>query len=84
MKDYWQNYIDGKFIGTKDMKNKPIEFDRLMSSTYLELNDNAYSLYIPQNDMLIRKNYNWFVRLNTKEVLESKTNIGKYLLLSNM
>jgi hypothetical protein len=78
------NYIDGKFIGTKDMKNKPIEFDRLMSSTYLELNDNVYSLYIPQNDMLIRKNYNWFVRLNTKEVLESKTNIGKYLLLSNM
>jgi hypothetical protein len=78
------NYIDGKFIGTKDEKNKPIELDRLLGSTYLELHDKAYGLYIPQNDLLKRTNYNWFVKLNSEQVLSSNTIIGKYLLLSNM
>ena len=54
-----------------------------MGSTYLDLNINAYGLYIPHKDLLKRTAYNWFVYLNTKEVLESNTNVGKYLLISN-
>ena len=77
------NYIDGAFIGTKDSENKIIELDRLLGSTYLDLNINTYGLYIPKDELLKRNNYNWFVNLNGNEVLESNTNIGKYLLLSN-
>jgi len=77
------NYIDGKFIGTKDSKNKFIDLDKLFSSFYLDLNTKTYSLYIPHNELLKRHAYNWFVQLNTKQILESNTNIGKYLLLSN-
>lgn len=77
------NYIDGKFLGTRDSKNKIIDLESLMGSTYLDLNTNAYSLYIPRKDLLKRTAYNWFVYLNTKEVLESNTNVGKYLLISN-
>jgi len=55
----------------------------LMGSTYLDLNINAYGLYIPHKELLKRTTYNWFVYLNTKEVLESSTNVGKYLLISN-
>lgn len=77
------NYIDGKFLGTRDSKNKNIDLSRLMGSTYLDLNINAYGLYIPHKELLKRTAYNWFVYLNTKEVLESRTNVGKYLLISN-
>ena len=77
------NYIDGKFLGTRDSKNKNIDLSSLMGSTYLDLNINAYGLYIPHKELLKRTAYNWFVYLNTKEVLESSTNVGKYLLISN-
>lgn len=77
------NYIDGKFLGTRDSKNKNIDLASLIGSTYLDLDVNAYGLYIPHKDLLKRTSYNWFVYLNTKEVLESNTNVGKYLLISN-
>ena len=77
------NYIDGKFIGTKDSNNEIIDLEKLLSSTYLDLNKKTYSLYIPKDDLLKRKCYNWFVYLNVTEVLNSSTNIGKYLLISN-
>lgn len=77
------NYIDGKFMGTRDSKNKIIDLENLLGSSYLDLNINSYGLYIERKDLLKRTAYNWFVKLNTKEVLESNTNIAKYLLISN-
>lgn len=77
------DYIDGKFIGTKDVNNKLIPLEELCGSSFIELNENTYGLYIPKDDLLKRNSFNWFVYLNSQEVLESNTNIGKYLLLSN-
>ena len=39
--------------------------------------------FLPKDDLLKRNAFNWFVYLNSQQVLESNTNIGKYLLLSN-
>tara|TARA_B100000989_G_scaffold263734_1_gene215776 strand:+ start:1120 stop:2127 length:1008 start_codon:yes stop_codon:yes gene_type:complete len=77
------DYIDGKFIGTKDVNNKLICLEDLMGSSFLELNETTYALYIPKDYLLKRNSFNWFVHLNSQEVLESNTNVGKYLLLSN-
>lgn len=77
------NYIDGKFMGTKQNNNKMIQLEDLMSASYLDLDMKTYGLYIPRDELLKRTAYNWFVSLTTTEVLESNTNIGKYLLLSN-
>tara|TARA_B100001093_G_scaffold390697_1_gene377045 strand:+ start:1592 stop:2656 length:1065 start_codon:yes stop_codon:yes gene_type:complete len=77
------DYINGKFIGTKDKNNKKIDLDILVGNSSLELDDEVFGLYIPKEDLLKRTAYNWFVYLNTQEVLESDTNIGKYLLISN-
>lgn len=77
------NYIDGKYLGIKDINGKAIGLDNLVGSNYIDLNLDCYCLYIPRNDLLKRINYKWFVYLSTAEVLESSTNIGKYLLLSN-
>ncbi len=77
------NYIDGTYIGVKDSKNKMIQIEDLIGSTFLELDSKSYALYIPHKELLTRKNYNWFAYLSVEQVLTSSTNIGKYLLLSN-
>ena len=77
------NYINGKFIGTKDNNNQNIGLDMLVGNSNLELANDVYGLYIPRLDLLKRNAYNWFVSLNSKDVLLSDTNIGKYLLISN-
>ena len=77
------DYIDGKYIGTKDVNNNLICLEELLGSTFIELNEQTYSLYIPKDELLKRNSLNWFAYLSSQEVLESNTNIGKYLLLSN-
>lgn len=77
------NYIDGKFIGTRDIDNREITLDILCGSSFMELDNSAYCLYIPRDDIEKRTNYNWFLKLSIDEVLNSNTNIGKYLLISN-
>lgn len=75
--------IDGKYIGTRDVKNKTIDISTLCGSSYLELDNNCYCLYIPRDELLSRNTFNWICYLDSNQVLETKTNIAKYLLLSN-
>ena len=77
------NIIDGKYIGTKDVNNTMLNLEELMGSTFIDLHANSYALYIPSRDLLKRSKYNWFCKLNSKEVLESNTILSKYLLISN-
>ena len=77
------NLINGNYIGTVDNFDNPIIIDMLISNKYLELNSNAYGLYIPWDELINRLNLQWFVYLSPKDVLESNTNIDKYLLISN-
>jgi hypothetical protein len=82
-KDGMLDIIDGRYLGTKTIANKLIDLEDLMGSTYLELNTKSYGLYIPADELLKRNKYNWFCRLNTKEVLEANTNLSKYLIITN-
>ena len=75
--------IDGRFIGTKNIHNKMISLEDIMGSTFLELNNNSYGLYVPADELLKRNNYNWFCKLNTRDVLEANINLSKYLILTN-
>ena len=75
--------IDGQYIGTKDINNKLINLEDIMCSTFLELNNKCYGLYVPSDELLKRNKYNWFCKLNSREVLEANTNLSKYLILTN-
>jgi hypothetical protein len=76
------NLIDGIEIGTKTINEKQILIDDLMSNYYLDIYTHTYGILIPSNELLNRTKYEWFVRMSTKQVLESDTIIGNYLLLS--
>ena len=54
-----------------------------MSSNYLDLYPETYGILIPARDILMRRQYEWFSRLSEKQVLESDTIIGKYILIAN-
>jgi len=76
------NLIDGQEIGTKTPEDKQITVDDLLSNYYLHLSSNAYGIYIPADEILSRRKFEWFSRMSQKQVLESDTIIGNYLLLS--
>jgi hypothetical protein len=76
------NLIEGVEIGTKTVHDEQIIIDDLMSNHYLNLYTNTYGILIPANELLNRIKFEWFVRMSPKQVLESDTIIGNYLLLS--
>ena len=76
------NLIEGVEIGTKTIDERHIILDDLMSNHYLDLYQGTYGILIPSNELLSRLQYGWFVRSSPKQVLESDTIIGNYLLLS--
>jgi len=77
------NIIDGKLLGIKTNKyDEPITIEVMFSNNYLDLNENAIGIYVPADEILSRRNYEWFARLSTSQVLECNSIICKYLLLS--
>ena len=75
--------INGMEIGIKCENSKPIKIEELMSSNYLDLYPETYGILIPARDILMRRQYEWFARLSEKQVLESDTIIGKYILITS-
>jgi len=69
-------------LGIKDADGVAISIDRLISNTFMHLPGNVVGLYLPADDIINRTAYNWFARLSAKQVLESDTTIGKYLLIT--
>jgi hypothetical protein len=76
------NMIEGVEIGTKTIDEKQIIVDDLMSNNYLDLYQGTYGILIPSEDILSRHKFEWFARLSPKQVMESDTIIGNYILLS--
>lgn len=76
------NMISADELGAKDNRNKAITLEMLIGNSFFELAPNAQGLYIPADELLKRTNLQWFTRLSAKQVLESDTMVGKFLLTS--
>ena len=77
------NLIEGSEIGTKTTEGKTIVIEDLMSNHYLEIYPQTYGILIPSDEILKRVKFEWFARMSAKQVLQSNTIIGNYLLLAN-
>jgi hypothetical protein len=71
--------VNGKQIGVKSAKGKQILLDHLMSENFLDLDKDAYGIYIPADEILSRPKYQWFACLSSDEVLKTNPIIVKYL-----
>jgi len=82
IKEGKMNLIKGIEVGTKTLDDKQIILDDLMSNQYLELYKDTYGILIPAKELSNRIQYGWFVRSSPRQVIESDTIIGNYLLIS--
>lgn len=73
--------IPAEELSVKTTTNKPVLIEDLLGDTDVPLSPTAAGMYIPEQEILKRSKYQWFARLSPKQVLESHTLIGKYLLV---
>jgi hypothetical protein len=76
------NLINGVDIGTKTAYGKPVLIDNLLSNSYIDFNPNTYGILIPANEILNRKQFEWFARMSHKQVMQSDTILGNYILIN--
>ena len=74
------NVINGSEIGIKTRDETPIIIDDLMSNNFLNLSKTTFGIFIPADEMLKRNKFMWFARSSEKQVLESNTILGNYIL----
>jgi hypothetical protein len=74
--------IPANKLGILDADGVALTIDRLIQNTFIHLSGDVLGIYIPADDIIKRTAYNWFARLSAKQVLQSDTTIGKYLLIT--
>ena len=73
-------YIDGKVIGTKDVNDKKILLEDLMSTNPIIFSENNIGLYMPHKQLVKRKIYNWFCKMSEEQVLNTYCVFSYYML----
>jgi len=76
------NLISGEILGTKDIYQKPVTIDSLISENLPSFHASCLCVYIDNVELLKRPKFNWFCRLSPEQVLNSNTSIGTLLLQS--
>ena len=77
------NVIRGRDVGVKDMEDKPVLLENLMSQNYIDFYPQMYGIWIPSEQILSRRQYEWFARLSATQALEADTILSKYMVLAN-
>ena len=55
-----------------------------MASTPIDVCDNLYGIWIPAQDILSRRKYEWFARMSVTQVVDANLIISKYILMANI
>ncbi len=76
--------VNGKLIGTKTKKGKPILLEDLMGENYLDLDNDAYGIIVPGDEILMRTKYEWFAVLPTEQLLKANPIIMKYIMSAHV
>ena len=85
-KQYGMNKISllsAQSLGVLDTEDNIVTVERLASSTYVPIDQNANGIYFPADEILRRTAYQWLSRLSPKQMMESNTTIGKQLLVAS-
>ena len=75
--------IDPTKTGIVDINKKPILLDNWFEQAYIELDPLAYGIYIPQDELLSRNNFNWFCYLQPSQIYDTDNILSKYFTLAS-
>ena len=75
--------VCGKSLGVKDKENKVILVNQLLNNSPLNLCMCSLNcIVLPDDEILKRHKYNWFVRLSHRQVLGGDFQVSKFMILS--
>jgi len=74
--------INAKLFGIKDKNDKEVLIEDLLSSSPIQFSNDYYCIVIPKDELLKRTKFNWFVRLNKEQIIETDNNISNHLVYS--
>jgi len=75
----------GEWIGVKTYNTKEnILLDHLMGEDFLDIYPEAYGIYIPENEVLLRNKYQWLAYMNGDDLLKTNMIMSKYLIESTV
>jgi hypothetical protein len=71
--------LDGALVGIRDARNNPVRLEDLMANKELHLRSDNIGLYMPHEELLHRKAYQWYCYLSVREVLEASVAFSYYI-----
>ena len=74
--------ISGCFFGAKDAADNNVDIDRLMGSTYVDFDPRTIAIYLPEDELLKRTKFGWFVRLSQQQLTSCDAIAAKWLLIA--
>lgn len=74
------NLLDGTNVGVKTADRSKIVLENLMEEAPLDLVIGCYGIYVPADEVLKRKKYQWLAYLSEDELLQSSPILVQYLI----
>ena len=74
--------ISGNLIGMKTNEDTVILLDDLLKETNIDFDKQMFGVYLPKDELLKRRNYEWFVRLNKVQIVAGNSNVSKLFSMS--
>ena len=73
--------VCGRLVGVKNMEYRSIGVEDLLGQTPIDLDPDAYGIWIPGRDIEKRTQYEWFLRLSPQQIVSGDTMLSKYFAL---
>jgi hypothetical protein len=73
--------IPGTDVGTKTVGEEPVTVDTLLSEDYIHFYPKMYGIWIPADQILKRRKFEWFARMSPQQIFQGNFILAKYIVL---
>ena len=74
--------IPGTDVGTRTVDDEPVTVETLLSDDYIHFYGKMYGIWIPADQILKRRHYEWFSRMSPEQIFQGQFILAKYIVLA--
>ena len=74
--------IPGTDVGTRTVDDDAVTVETLLSDDYIHFYGKMYGIWIPADQILKRRHYEWFSRMSPEQIFQSQFILAKYIVLA--
>ena len=74
--------IPGTDVGTRTVDDEPVTVETLLSDDYIHFYGKMYGIWIPADQILKRRHYEWFSRMSPEQIFQGQFILAKYMVLA--